>query len=377
MNISIVGRGRIDAASSRSSDHRLWSVYASGDGQFLEQDKEEVVLGRIGTEVKEHFNNLREKYALLRSADSTALLALEAAQQAVNQANWSMEEFALLVGCSRGPTTSWEHYWEQFRETGRTRSMASPVTTLGSVTNTLANFFGQAGLAIGQSVTCSSGFHAIVQAVALLQSGLVDRVLVGGTEAPLTPFTIAQMKAMRITAKAHSWPLASEPGGMAIGEGAAMFCLSQQGEGFFPKLLGIGFARENAHSMAGISADGTALRMAMEKAMQEAGRQPDLIIPHAPGTKAGDAAEMAALQRLFGSDIPPIYSGKWATGHTFGASGPLALDLALELLAERKVPVMPYELRADLRTWKEGDPLKTILVNATGFGGNAVSILVG
>jgi 3-oxoacyl-(acyl-carrier-protein) synthase len=310
-------------------------------------------------------------------------MGIYAAKNAIVQARWREKNFDIICGCSRGPTETWEMaFRDKFIEKNGLRPQTSPLTTLGSLGFAIADFFGQTGLAASQSVTCSSGFHALIHAIALLRAGMSERVLVGGSQAPLTTFTIAQLKAMRILARKTDdqfpcRPLSNGPPGMSIGEGAALFCLSTEDDANSNyELIGIGYANEIHPSLSGISRDGQALGQAMQKALKEADCLPDLIIPHAPGTKAGDLAELKALQRVFGTDIPPIYSGKWATGHTFGASGPLGLDLALTILEEQKVPRLPYPLRPQLREWNTEEPLETIMVNSTGFGGNAVSLVV-
>ena len=97
---------------------------------------------------------------------------------------------------------------------------------------------------------------------------------------------------------------------------------------------------------------------------------PDLVVAHAPGTRRGDAAELAALQAVFAQGVPEVTSLKWATGHTFGASGPLALAGALQMMEHGTAVGLPYGKPAG------GRRPKAVLTNATGFGGNAVSVVV-
>ena len=97
----------------------------------------------------------------------------------------------------------------------------------------------------------------------------------------------------------------------------------------------------------------------------------DAIVMHAPGTIAGDMTEYRAIQKVFGEKMPLLTTNKWKIGHTFGASGLLSLELAIMMLQMQKfigVPFVPYKNTENL--------LNTILVNAVGFGGNAVSILL-
>lgn len=302
-----------------------------------------------------------EAFAEERGIDRTTLLALHAADQAVTEAGWQDQDFSILVGCSRGPTGKWEEAFGEFAETGKAGPKTSPSTTLGSIGFALADYFGTSALASSLSVTCSSGMHAILHGVAMLKAGMAERVLVGGAEAPLTTFTLRQMEALRIyapvpTAGEHACrPLSTPASGMVVGEGAAFLALSLEPSAGKPTIKGIAFGRERAGSLTGISAEGAALHHCMKELIDAHG-YPDGIVAHAPGTRRGDAAEMAAIQALYAEvpEDPVVTSFKWATGHTFGASGPLAVCGALDAMRDKKV-----------------------LVNATGFGGNGVSLMLG
>lgn len=304
------------------------------------------------------------QFARRRSADRATLLALYAAEQAITDAGWANEDFAILVGCSRGPTGTWETAFEGFNREGTVKTKTSPQTTLGGIGFALADYFGTKSLTTGMSVTCSSGFHALVHAAALLRAGMVERILVGGAEAPITPFTLRQMEALGVyasvpTNRKHACnPLNKPASGMAIGEGAAFIALSLAGKG--PTITGIGFAREQVASATGISSEGEGLQASMRMALTEAQIPHADVVLHAPGTAKGDDAEQVAIQKVMGEydDVDGIFN-KHLTGHTFGASGPLGLDFALSVL----------EIAKDF-------PCHSLMVNATGFGGNAVSVIV-
>ena len=115
----------------------------------------------------------------------------------------------------------------------------------------------------------------------------------------------------------------------------------------------------------------------MAMALENAGLDSvDVVIMHAPGTTQGDQAELRAVQSIFGenssSSFPHIVSTKHMTGHTLGASGGVSLDLALEMIQRGEVVRFPYETEVRQEIVKP----ETVLVNAVGFGGNAVSVIV-
>jgi 3-oxoacyl-[acyl-carrier-protein] synthase II len=247
---------------------------------------------------------------------------------------------------------------------------------------------GLSGPGMGHSVTCSTTLQSLANGMAWLRSGMASRFIAGGTEAPLTPFTLAQMSALKVTAKGTGdgfpcKPLAIsvQPGeGMVLGEGAAMFLLeadtSLNGRSALAVIESVGLASEHPSGFTAMSPEGDCLKRAMESALDQAyGLQIDLIILHAPGTGKGDRAELAAIQHVFGQNTPAIYMPKWQTGHLLGASAGLSLAMAINILHGHAIPDSPYPTLSTLNA-APGNAVKRIMVNAAGFGGNAGSVIV-
>ena len=99
----------------------------------------------------------------------------------------------------------------------------------------------------------------------------------------------------------------------------------------------------------------------------------DVIVMHAPGTLQGDKSELAAVKSVFRKQIPHLISTKHHSGHTLGASGGISLDLAIEMIQRQSVVSFPY---SNIAIQKPSIVPKTVLINAVGFGGNAVSITI-
>ena len=97
----------------------------------------------------------------------------------------------------------------------------------------------------------------------------------------------------------------------------------------------------------------------------------EAIVMHAPGTIKGDLSEYKAIQKVFGKNLPLLPTNKWKIGHTFGASGMLSIELAVMMLQHQEFIEVPFATPQETRK-----NLKNILINAVGFGGNAVSILL-
>ena len=217
--------------------------------------------------------------------------------------------------------------------------------------------------------------------MAWLQSGMIDKFLVGGSEAALTPYTIAQMRAMKLTPQeetASAYPsqalnLFKKKNTMVLGEGAGMACLETgKKKNALAYITGVGYATEELDHAVSLSEDGICFQKSMKMALgSTAVKDIDAIVMHAPGTIKGDMAEMEAVKTVFGEELPLLTTNKWKVGHTFGASGMLNLELAVKMLQEQTFIGVSY-----LKEATGPKALNTILINAVGFGGNAVSVLI-
>jgi 3-oxoacyl-[acyl-carrier-protein] synthase II len=79
-----------------------------------------------------------------------------------------------------------------------------------------------------------------------------------------------------------------------------------------------------------------------------------------------------AIKAVFGNELPLLTANKWLVGHTFGASGMLNVEMGTLMLKHNRFIENPFFNNERLLTRE----LKTVLVNAVGFGGNAVSIII-
>ena len=377
--ISIVGMGSISPLGHER--HEVWQSYLS-EGHLLSNKAVSDTLFAVGalrTEALSQIALLQQESPKYKDLDPTVLYAMYAARQALCEAGWATDkDFGVNIGSSRGATTLFEQYHAQYLAQGKTTPLASPTTSLGNIASWVMQDAKGKGVAISHSITCSTALHALVNAVAWLHADMAEAFLIGGSEAALTPFTLAQMKALKIYGDAAapypSQPLLSskEKNTMVLGEGAAVFALEKgSSPGALATIRGIGYASEPITHPVAISADAQALRRSMQQALE--GIDPaevDVVIPHATGTLKGDQAEYLALAEVFGANLPLLTSHKWKIGHTFAASGALAMEMAILMLQQQHFLPIPYLPAAPER------PLKNILINATGFGGNAVSVLV-
>jgi 3-oxoacyl-(acyl-carrier-protein) synthase len=325
-------------------------------------------------------SELKNKEIKYKSLDNSVLFAIQASREAVKKAGWkSGDSFGINIGSSRGATALFEKHFQEYLATGKAQTLASPTTTLGNIASWVAQDLQNDGPEISHSITCSTALHAVLNGVAWLQAGMIDKFLVGGSEAPLTPFTIAQMQAMKIYAKENqafpcrAFDLNKTQNTMILGEGAAVCCLELgKKENALAFIEGIGYATEVLEHNISISAEAACFQKSMKMALQNTNLSDvDVIVMHAPGTIKGDLSEFKAIEKIFGETLPLLTNNKWKIGHTFGASGMLNLEMAILMLQHNQFIDVPF-----VASQQQTKPIKKVLINAVGFGGNAVSILL-
>jgi 3-oxoacyl-[acyl-carrier-protein] synthase II len=249
---------------------------------------------------------------------------------------------------------------------------------------------------------CSSGADCIAHAVRLIRAGEADVVVAGGSEAVLHPSVAASFDQLRALSRHHDdpsracRPFDQDRDGFVLGEGAAVMVLERldhargRGATVIARIAGAGVTSDASHLVAP-DASGQMAAEAMLTALRAGALGPQDVggvSAHATGTRVGDAAEAAALQRVFGERIDevPVTGLKSMTGHLVGASGPLAASLAALSVSTGRLTPTPSFRQAD-----PGCPLDVVgaqerplprrgagvvLVNSFGFGGQNVSLCI-
>ena len=360
----------------------IWENYRRKDHFLRKHDfgGNEAFAGFLPEDVNLQLEQLRKDYPVFKNVDRSVLFAIHASRNAIRKAGWKEgEEIGINIGSSRGATQLFEGYYQKFLETGKSETLASPSTTLGNISSWVAQDLQSNGPEISHSVTCSTALHAVLNGVAWITSGMTRKFLAGGSEAALTPFTVAQVQAMKINARqdldypCQALNLEKDFNSMVLGEGAAVVCMEAGiKSNAIAVLSGIGYATEPLKHSVSISTEGIAFQKSMKMALGDlAPREVDAIVMHAPGTRKGDLSEVNAIKAVFGEQMPALTTNKWKIGHTFGASGSLSMELAIYMLQHQEFIPVPFSSVS-----KTSERLKNIIVNAIGFGGNAVSVLL-
>jgi 3-oxoacyl-(acyl-carrier-protein) synthase len=364
----------------------VWENYKNTNHCFTSHflDHKNTLVAKLGDDSNAIVDALKQSDIKYKSLDKSVLYAMAASRKAIENAGWTSNDvFGINIGSSRGATDLFEKHYRDYLETGKAQTLASPTTTLGNISSWVAHDLQSSGPEISHSITCSTALHAMLNGVAWLRSGMADKFLVGGSEAPLTDFTIAQMRALKIYSNSvaefpnRALDLEKTQNTLILGEGAAVCCMEiGRKKNALAFIEGIGYATEILEHNISISAEAICFQKSMKMALQNTDlSEVDVIVMHAPGTKAGDLTEYKAIQKVFGTDLPMLTTNKWKIGHTFGASGILSIEMAILMLQHQEFIGVPFLTNA-IRVLNPDRVIKKVLVNAVGFGGNAVSVLL-
>ncbi len=391
--VFVSGFGAITAAGQsaeqlyRSLVNERTGVRLSSQLQTVHTD---IPLGAVSLSNKElaEQTGLSEKYA-----SRTLLLAACAAKEAVLSAGISSSsdfKTAVIVGTTVSGLDTTEHFLYRYLASGdKSNAEVLQSHECGSTTAQLAEYLGFTDYLSTLSTACSSSANAIALGGRLIAAGVVDRAVCGGTDA-LSLFTVNGFNAMKILDRSLCRPFDAERAGLNLGEGAAFLVLESENSLLKSKktadfaLAGWGNRCDAFHQTA-TSPDGRGAYLAMRDALMRAKLQPDAIDyinTHGTGTNNNDETELVALQRLFGSAVPPFSSTKVYTGHTLGAAG--AVESVISLLALRHNTIFPtFTFRTPMRddapvpetVPSEKQDIRSVMSNSFGFGGNDTTLI--
>lgn len=184
---------------------------------------------------------------------------------------------------------------------------------------------------VSLSSACASSLAAIAHACAQLRAGSVDAVIAGGYD-PISEFAYGGFSALQLVARGPLSPFASDREGMKLGEGVALFVLRRFDDGLpaaeRPRVRAIitcAGESTDAHHLTQPHPEGQGAARALSQALASDGTPPELVVAHATGTPANDAAEHLAYRAVFGERLPliPVVALKSRFGHPLGAAGAL------------------------------------------------------
>ncbi|CEN40952.1 beta-ketoacyl synthase N-terminal-like domain-containing protein [Capnocytophaga cynodegmi] len=376
VRISITGMGSVSALGN--SLEEITQSYENNKTHISVNNS--IPMARLSESSHLEVENLRHSIESYKSLDASVLYAICASRKAVSQAGWQDVQFGINIGSSRGATSLFEEHYSYFSKNQKCMTLASPTTTLGNIATWVGQDLKATGFEMSHSITCSTALHAVANGIAWLKSRMENRFLVGGSEDPLTPFTIAQAQALKIYSNLRddfpckAMDITKKQNTMVLGEGAGVFCLEEGAkEQRLALITGLGFATEKLTHSVSLSANGECLQKSMRIALENTSLEEiDVVVTHTPGTIKGDLAEITAIREVFADKTPILTNNKWKIGHTYGASGALSLEMAILMLQNQTFYGVPYIENQKSVPHK----IRKVLINAVGFGGNAISLLI-
>ena len=312
----------------------------------------------------------------------------------------NMERVGVVVGSGIGGIETIETENKKCNEKGpdRVSPMYIPMGILNMATGNVAIDIGAKGESMAMVTACASGTHCIGESFRMIKHGYQDVVLAGGTEAGITPLSIAGFTNIKALTKAEdknraSIPFDKERSGFVMGEGAGVVVLEEyehakaRGAKIYAEIVGYG-ATSDAYHITSPAPGGEGGARAMKLAMEEANVKPEEITyinAHGTSTHLNDSCETQAIKTALGEENSRkvmVSSTKGHTGHLLGAAGAVESIICCKAIEEGFVPatinykVPDEECDLDIVP-NEGRKaeIKYAISNSLGFGGHNSSLL--
>lgn len=359
---------------------------------------------RIAGEVKgfDPCDYLERKQA--KRMDRFAQFAVCASQQAIADSGLEINELnateiGVLIGSGVGGLKVMEDQQEIYLSRGpdRCSPFMIPMMIANMAAGLTAIHIGAKGPNSCTVTACAAGSHAVGEAFRLIQRGDAKAMICGGTEAAVTPLSIAGFSAARALSTRNEEPTrASRPfdrdrDGFVMGEGAGILLLEELEHALnrqahiYAEIVGYGLTCDAYHMTAPMPG-GKVAATAMELALKDAGLFPNqvsYINAHGTSTSANDINETLAIKQALGQQAfqVAISSTKSMTGHLLGGSGGIEAVATVMAAATDKIPptinLENPDSACDLDyvpKYSRTQQVDVALSNSFGFGGHNVTL---
>ena len=320
-----------------------------------------------------------------------ALAALEQIRPQIDSAikQYGAHRVAVIIGTSTSGINESERAIEKWLTTSVVpESYDYGLQEMGAPAQFIANELGATGPTYGISTACSSGAKALATARRLLQAGLCDAVVAGGVDT-LCQLTVQGFSSLQAISTDRCNPFRANRNGINIGEGAALFLVSQHCCGV--ELIGSGESSD-AHHISAPEPNGKGAIKCMQESLKDANvcaENIDYINLHGTATELNDQMESRAIAHVFTNNTL-CSSTKPFTGHTLGAAGAIDAGICWMMLdntsSSQFVPPHLWDGQRDpqlpslnLASLLSDNKVKinTALSNSFAFGGNNISLIFG
>ncbi len=406
--VAVTGLGAItDIGADVASTWRAMLAGESGIGPITAFSQTEewpvLIAGEVDNLDFSHLVDVREA----RRMDRVSLLALVAAEEAALDCGIDFQagdpyRRGVAIGSGIGGIITIEEGLLKLERTGpkKVSPFTVPKLMINASSGNVSIRHNLRGANTATATACATGGHSIGAAFQLIQRGDADVMFAGGTEASVSRLCLGSFCAMRaLSTRNHEPTLASRPfdrgrDGFVLAEGAAVLVLEEmeqakaRGANIYAEICGFATTGDAGH-IAAPDPEGAGAFKSMELAMADAEINPSqvgYINAHGTSTPLGDAAEVTAVKRLFGSHAYDLAmsSTKSMTGHTLGAAGGIESIAVIKALND---DILPPTINLD--DPDEGFDLNFVanepqertfdyaINNSFGFGGHNVSVIFG
>jgi 3-oxoacyl-[acyl-carrier-protein] synthase II len=363
----------------------------------------------FGGEVKDfrpedHFDGKEAK-----RLDRFSQFALAAAQKAVRQSgvDFAIEpdpyRCGVIIGSGIGGLNEIEEQHAKLFDRGPSRvsPFMIPKLMVNAASGNISVNYGLKGPSSAVATACASASNAIGDAFRLIQHGVADVMITGGSEAAITPMGLsgfARMGALSTrndSPETASRPFDKDRDGFVLSEGAGVVVLEdydhalRRGATILAEVLGYGMSSDGSH-MTAPDPEGAGAARAMSDSLRDARLNPEQVAyinVHGTSTPLGDKAETNAIKRVFGAFSKQglcVSSTKSQLGHLLGASGGVEFVISILSLQNQLVPptinIENQDPECDLDyvpNTARSIKLDRVLSNSFGFGGHNACLVVG
>lgn len=399
--VVITGLGTINAIGHDTAE--TWNSLIKGKSGIEKIKNFEVTddyASQIAGEIKDFDLEQHFDRKVLKKTDPYTCFALYAAQQAMTDSGLLECEFdhdraGVLVATGIGGMITFEE--EAYKMALKGPKRISPFFIPKMISNIasaeIAIKFNFKSINFNITSACASANHALGTAFRTIQYGDADIILSGGTEASVTPLSLAGFCALRALSTRNDEPhKACRPfdvdrDGFIMAEGAGVLVLEEldhalaRGAKIYAEITGYGATCDAFHITAPAE-NGEGGARAMKMALNDAGLKPenlDYLNAHGTSTPLNDPTETAAIKTVFGDHAYKlkINSTKSMIGHTLGAAAAIEAIVCCKTIETGKIhPTMNLdnpdpECDLDFVPHNAIDHnVQTALSNSLGFGGH-------
>jgi len=378
----------------------------SGVGPITQFEADERFDVRFAAEVRNFDPGLYMERKEAKRTDRFTQLALGAAEQAMQSSGLKdaldrvdRKRIGVLIGSGIGGMATFEEQTKVYLERGPSRvsPFFIPMFIADIAAGHVSMRYGLHGPNYATVSACASSAHAIGNAYRSILTGEADAMVAGGSEATVTPLTIAGFASMKALSTRNESPeTASRPfdatrDGFVLGEGSAVLIMESlehamnRGATVLAEVIGYGQTAD-AYHLTAPAPEGAGAQLAMKAALANAQlglEDVDYINAHGTSTPANDLNETLAVKKVFGEHAYRLVMGstKSMTGHTLGAAGAIEAAICTKVLGTGCIPptinFTTPDPDCDLNYAHSGmieRPVNVALSNSFGFGGHNVCL---